>query len=139
MELFRIVEEIKQLSTDDRFMVLKELIKDEKVSVTELIVAKVYNLEEFKKNAIRDITKVAEAGMELGEREMRAVTKISGYTRKKDDSFKLAMVKCLIDAGAYKGTAYGDEIAAADFSSIDKDWYEWSWKPATTKEGHPNA
>ena len=133
-EIIRLAESIKQLDTSDRMRLLQEILKDEQVSVTELLVAKIVNLEDFKRKAKRDIPKIAEAGLELGEKEMRSVIKLPGYTRKKTDTFKLAMVKCLIDAGGFRGTAYGDQIAAADFSSIDKDWYDWAWKPQTTEE-----
>lgn len=139
LDVVRLAAEIKELDTSDRMRLLQEIIKDERISVTELLVAKVANLEDFKRKAKRDIPKIAEAGLELGEKEMRKVTGIGGYTRKKTDSFKLAMVKCLIDAGGYKGTKYGDEIAAADYSSIDEDWYDWSWKPSTIEEQHSIA
>lgn len=133
MEIIELANRIKKLSANDRMYLLREILNDESISVTELLVSKVADLEDFKKKAKNDIVMVATAGIELGEKEMRDVTKIKGYTRKKDDSFKLAMVKCLIEAGAYRGTEYGDEIADADFGSVDQDWYESSWRPLTFK------
>jgi hypothetical protein len=133
MEVIELANKIKNLNTNDRMYLLEEIFKDESVSATELLVAKIANLEKFKMDAKRDIVKIAEAGMELGEKEMRSVTKIGGRTRKKSNTFKLAMVRCLIEAGAHRGTEYGEEIAAADFSAIDEEWYEWGWKPKTTK------
>lgn len=132
MKVYELIEEIKSLDTSQRNLILQEIMKDEAVSATEILIAKVGSLERFKQDAKLDIVKVAEAGMELGEREMRSVTKIKGNTRKKTDTFKLAMVRCLLDAGAFYNTEYGKQIEAADYSSIDKDWYEWGWKPKTT-------
>lgn len=133
-DVMRLSDEIKSLDTYDRMRLLQEILKDESVSITELLVTKIAKLEDFKHKAQRDIPKIAEAGLELGEKEMRKVTGIGGYTRKKTDAFKLAMVKCLVDAGGYGSTTYGDQIAATDFSSVDKDWYEWGWKPSIMEE-----
>lgn len=132
MEVTEIISRMKRLSSDDRYHVLIELLKDDKIPVSELIVAKVSSLERFKQDAKRDINRIAEAGMELGEKEMRAVTKIKGKTRKKTDSFMLAMVKCLVDAGAYRGSIYGDKLASVDYSSVDEDWYKHAWQPKTS-------
>lgn len=134
MEFHELINQIKSLSTDDRNTVLVKLLEDDEVSAVEILVAKIYRLEDFSRKARRDIPKIAEAGLELGEKEMRKVTGIGGYTRKKTDAFKLAMVKCLVDAGGYRSTVYGDKIAGTDFSAIDKDWYDWSWKPETYEE-----
>lgn len=138
MEVIKLAEKIKKLDTNNRFYLLREIMKDEDVSVTELLVAKIADLEDFKDKARRDIPKIAEAGLELGEEEMRSITGIGGRARKKDDSFKLAMVRCLLDAGAFKGSQYGDEIATTDFSSIDDSWYDRSWKPQTTLKQEKN-
>lgn len=132
MDFHDLVNRIKDLTTDQRMFILSELLKDEKVSATELLVAKISQLEQFKYNAKNDILTVAHAGIELGEREMRRVLKAKGNTRKKDDSFYIAMVRCLMDAGAYRGTEFGKEIESSDFSSVDRDWYEQAWKPKTT-------
>jgi hypothetical protein len=134
MELVELIEKIQTLSTSDRNFILQEIIKDEKVSVTEIILARVYVLEKFKQDARQDIVTVAQAGLELGEKEMRLVTGMGGKTRKKTNSFKLSMVKCLVDAGAFKGSKYGDELANIDYSAIDKKWYEDCWQPVTTKQ-----
>lgn len=135
-ELFGLADKIKDMSTSDRQYLLREIFTDEKVSVTELLVARIHSLEQFKVDAKEDIRKIAEAGMELGEREMRRVFKTRGNTRKKTDGFYIAMVRCLLDAGAYRSTEYAKELEARDFSSIDRDWYEWNWQPKTTLELH---
>jgi hypothetical protein len=134
MEITALAKSIRSLDANERMRLLLEIIEDENVSITELVVAKTLQLEDFKKKAIRDMPRIAEAGLELGEKEMRKVTGIKGRTRKKTDTFNLAMVKCLIDARGYYGTEYGKQIASVDFSSIDTDWYEQSWQPQTYKE-----
>jgi hypothetical protein len=134
MELANLLIQIKKLSRDERIYLMREILKDDSISITDALVAQISNLEQFKRDAKHDIVKVAEAGMELGEREMRRLTKIKGNTRKKTDTFYMSMIRCLLDAGAYKGTEYGKQIEGADFSTIDEDWYGWAWKPKTTRE-----
>ena len=142
IEVYEIAQKIKSMNTESRQILLNEIFADEKVSATELLVAKIYSLEHYKTNAKNDIRKIAEAGMELGEREMRRVLKTKENTRKKTDDFYLAMVRCLLDAGAYRNTEYAKQLEASDYSSIDTEWYEWSWKPVTTltdKETSPKV
>lgn len=132
IEVYEIAQKIRSMNTESRQILLNEIFADEKVSAIGLLVAKIYSLEDYKANAKNDIKKIAEAGMELGGCEMRRVLKTKENTRKKTDDFYLAMVRCLLDAGAYRGTEYAKQLEASDYSSIDTKWYEWAWKPATT-------
>ena len=135
LKVIRLAKEIAALDTADRNRLLAEIVKDEHVSVTELLTVKIANLETFRDLARTDMTRIAEAGIELAEPEVRKVAKIGGRVRKKSVTFRLAMLRCLLDARAYEGTEYGRQLESTDFSAIDSKWYEDAWKPQSISRG----
>ena len=55
IEVYEIAQKIRSMNTKSRQILLNEIFADEKVSATELLVAKIYSLEDYKTNAKNDI------------------------------------------------------------------------------------
>lgn len=133
MSSIRAHELIKQLKSFDKaevHTVAKAIVNDRLLDIGTLLIEYIINLQEEKDSIQRDVVMVSEAGLALGEKNVRKSTGVGGRTRSLSPGVQLAMTRCLLEAGALKGSVYGDQLRdSIDISDMDEGWYKRAWQP----------
>lgn len=124
-EAIEVLDAMKRLSNNEKLWVINQLVVGEDLSLLGIIHAEAERLEKFRKKARNDIRKLAEAGMYLGEKQIK---KIPTLKEKRERQLQAALARTLLSTGIREGTKSGEKIkATVDFTEIDEKWYQDCW------------
>lgn len=132
MKATQALKAMQELTSQERYFVLTQLLASEDINITGLVKERERHLLKFKEDAYHDIQVLSQAGLQLGESNIKKIPKIKQQYKR---ILQIAMANTLISTGVIKGTPHEKElkknISFKDFSDKDKDWYESFWKLRT--------
>lgn len=126
------LESMKSLSEVEKHYVLKRLMLDDALNVLLVVGTYAEYLANFKKDALNDMRKLAEAGITLGEKTIKDLPK---NKNPRNEVLNTALANTLLSVG-YVGTKYNEELKKnIDMSKVKEDWYESTWALRTNRKG----
>lgn len=123
---------MKRLSEEEKLYVINRLVATEDMSLLTVIYAETKRLELYRQRSREDIRKLAEAGLYLGNKQIK---KIPSIKEKRERQLQAALTRTLLATGIRNGTKSSKEIDAnIDFSEINEEWYRECWALESVKE-----
>lgn len=133
-DLSKALEAFKKLDKNEVNFLLRRLLAEEKVDIPALITSYAQYLADFRHAAQNDIRKLAEAGLELGTKEIKKIPTIKNPKSHDKKGLYTALAHTLLAAG-YRDTAFNKKLSETlDMSIVGVDWYNHSWALETIPE-----
>lgn len=123
------IKAFEKMDKSERRSTLFVLLDRGIIDISEAVAVYGSHLERFKEDAKHDINRVATAGIDLSEKQIKAIPKMKN---KRQRDVATAQAVTLLSTRVYEGTPFEKELyKCVDMEGIDEDWYEWSWKLRT--------
>lgn len=120
------------LNESEKLYVINMLLQAEEISLKTVIVAEANRLEDFRLKSRNDIRKLATAGLDLGEKQIKLIPKMKNDNKR---NLFAAFTKTLLSTRVYYDTPFEKNILATiDFSGIDEEWYQECWALESVKK-----
>lgn len=120
----------KELDKREVNYLILHLLHEEKIDIPMLVNKYTEYLTNFKHDAQRDIRNLAEAGLELGQQNIKKISSVKSDNKKQ---LHTALAHTLLTAG-FRGTKFNEELSKyVDMSIVDQDWYENCWQLKTIR------
>jgi hypothetical protein len=133
----KIVKLFATLGATAKNKVLLELLDAGTIDLAAALAVYARHLTVYKQNAQQDMQVLARAGIDLADKEIRAIPSLKTLSTKQ---LKTAQAHTLLSVGSYEGTKHGDELKQkVDISIVDKDWYEQYWSLKTVSNDKPTT
>lgn len=112
------------LNEQEQTHVVTELLRSDKLDMAQALQIQAKYLTQYKKDARNDMRMLSEAGLILGEKQIKAIPKSPA----KDRELNAGLARTLLSGGGFATTKHHEELAkCVEGIEVNEDWYQRSW------------